>query len=1112
MKSTITEKDKLLQYSIKSYSHSYIISYAFEPLDELNIQDCAYDNENVNCDGHFILTTEFNIDSDSDFFNKNRQFKRLHQEELFNSYSDIEVDYYDGDDDDYDDAVIATKFEVPFNIMPNNKNASLIDYSNALRVIFNSLKSSIPRIIQNAQYGYTLNESIGSFKFLSIRDNNNTYENNRINSNYELLNKNSDSRKSTFSRRKFEKSIDEYESSNNYNQNYYFRSLTERKSKPFRILNENNEYSSNALSKQIVALISSRSKPVTSFGMFSSNYYVESSYPESQSMTLIPSRNKPVTAFGMLSSNYYVDSVYPERQSMTLIPSRNKPVTSFGMLSSNYYVDSVYPERQSMTLIPSRSKPVTSFGMLSSNYYVDSVYPERQSMTLIPSRSKPVTEFGMHSNNYVESTYPERQPITLISSKNKPVTLFGMHSNNHYSSVYPDIQSMNLISSRIKKGGLFNSHNFRENSNMDNDIQNFRLNISTWRNKFSMKQSSLWRSRELENINLLNQLSDVTITRDNRIIRNSSNIDVNVIKIKTQKSIYSKEHASANPILSSSEFTKLCDFITANAIVKNKKYSSSLTKNNIIPLKVYTCWHTETLPPKMLQNYNYFISNNPELEFTLFDEIKCRKFISRYFDKSVLNAYDSLIPSSYKSDLWRFCVLHKKGGIYIDVKYNCVNDFKLIDLCTKEHFTMERKNIEWGPNNFGIYTALIAVKPYNKIIGKCIKRIVKNVSDKYYGFNALYPTGPGLLGTIYFSENAIDNVIENVDTFFGENQRQIIYKNTSVLEVYPEYRNEQLAHQNNLHYSTLWETSNIYKLFIDHRIKRDFSALNNSSKKSVLVICHIGNFDVFEKMRHYVSFVNGINGDYNVDLFFNLIQDITSSDIVKLNTYFPEANVTVSDNYGFDIGSFYHILNVIKEKNVNYDYVLKIHTKSDDVKRFNVINSITSSPEKIMEILKNLDNHPEIGCVSSKESFQTDDFIERTRNKNHLNALLSEFGLRENKNKPFPAGSMFWIRFDILKEVYMKKDLLKICQSLNTDYTFDYNWFYFAHYQLVNKIKSPSALSEYWSRNRNLAKNLFEAVDMNLPSQNLRDGMIEHAHERMIAYAVDFCNKKIVVV
>lgn len=114
---------------------------------------------------------------------------------------------------------------------------------------------------------------------------------------------------------------------------------------------------------------------------------------------------------------------------------------------------------------------------------------------------------------------------------------------------------------------------------------------------------------------------------------------------------------------------------------------------------------------------------------------------------------------------------------------------------------------------------------------------------------------------------------------------------------------------------------------------------------------------------------------------------------------------------------------------------------------------------------------------------------------------------------PFPAGSMFWIRFDIIKRVYMRRDLMKICQSLNTEYTFDYNWFYFAHYSLVNNIKNPSALCNYYLKHRDkLSKNLFEAARANKPEQNLRDGMIEHAHERMIAYAVDFCGKQTVVV
>ena len=110
----------------------------------------------------------------------------------------------------------------------------------------------------------------------------------------------------------------------------------------------------------------------------------------------------------------------------------------------------------------------------------------------------------------------------------------------------------------------------------------------------------------------------------------------------------------------------------------------------------------------------------------------------------ILEAYNSLIPCSYKSDLWRFCVLYKNGGIYMDIKYKCVNNFKLIALTEKEYFVKDR------PINM-TYTALIVVKPENPIMLKCINQIVDNVKHKYYGKNALEPTGPGLLGR-YFTK------------------------------------------------------------------------------------------------------------------------------------------------------------------------------------------------------------------------------------------------------------------------------------------------------------------------------------------------------------------------
>ena len=50
-----------------------------------------------------------------------------------------------------------------------------------------------------------------------------------------------------------------------------------------------------------------------------------------------------------------------------------------------------------------------------------------------------------------------------------------------------------------------------------------------------------------------------------------------------------------------------------------------------------------------------------------FDDHDCRRHIETHFDSSVLRAYDSLIPTAFKADLWRFCILYTNGGIYGDI-------------------------------------------------------------------------------------------------------------------------------------------------------------------------------------------------------------------------------------------------------------------------------------------------------------------------------------------------------------------------------------------------------------------------------------------------------------
>ena len=149
----------------------------------------------------------------------------------------------------------------------------------------------------------------------------------------------------------------------------------------------------------------------------------------------------------------------------------------------------------------------------------------------------------------------------------------------------------------------------------------------------------------------------------------------------------------------------------------------------VIPLNLFTCWHTKDLPQLMRENYEKIKGNHPNFNHYLYDEYECENFIKDNFEIDVLNAYKSLIPSSYKSDLWRYCILYINGGIYFDIKFGCVNNFNFITLTENEHFVRDREL--WG----GTLTGLIAVKPRNKILFNCIMDIdlnkLKNIMAIY---------------------------------------------------------------------------------------------------------------------------------------------------------------------------------------------------------------------------------------------------------------------------------------------------------------------------------------------------------------------------------------------
>jgi mannosyltransferase OCH1-like enzyme len=244
--------------------------------------------------------------------------------------------------------------------------------------------------------------------------------------------------------------------------------------------------------------------------------------------------------------------------------------------------------------------------------------------------------------------------------------------------------------------------------------------------------------------------------------------------------------------------TKDCEFN-----FYNKPYVLSNDISNNIPLDIYQTWFTKNLPIKMKQRVDMLKRQNPEFNYHLYDDADCREFIEKNFDRDVLFAYDSLIPGAYKADLWRLCILFINGGIYLDIKLICVNGFKLIELVDKNHFVKDR------PVN-SIFNSLMVSQKENVFLLKCIKQIVLNVKNKFYGKSCLSPTGPELLGA------NIDKYMNiNIDLFHYIHGGYIIYKNRFVIStIYPEYNNEMSSLYKAIKtkkYSVLWNERNIYK-------------------------------------------------------------------------------------------------------------------------------------------------------------------------------------------------------------------------------------------------------------------------------------------------------------
>ena len=208
------------------------------------------------------------------------------------------------------------------------------------------------------------------------------------------------------------------------------------------------------------------------------------------------------------------------------------------------------------------------------------------------------------------------------------------------------------------------------------------------------------------------------------------------------------------------------------------------TRRTVIPLHIYQVWHDfKDMPSSVKESVQLLKEQNPEFEHHLYDEAMCRTYLKQNFPKRVVQAFDKVVPHALKADIWRYCILYKKGGIYLDSKYYGMNGFKLITLTDKEYFCRDVKIA-----HSGIYNAFIICKPGNKKLLKSIEQFVKNTEENYFGFTA-FCVGP-LMMKQFFTPREMKSLVLESEKITNK-ERYITFHGKRILKRHIEYASVQ---------------------------------------------------------------------------------------------------------------------------------------------------------------------------------------------------------------------------------------------------------------------------------------------------------------------------------
>ncbi|WEK19945.1 MAG: glycosyltransferase [Candidatus Pedobacter colombiensis] len=185
-----------------------------------------------------------------------------------------------------------------------------------------------------------------------------------------------------------------------------------------------------------------------------------------------------------------------------------------------------------------------------------------------------------------------------------------------------------------------------------------------------------------------------------------------------------------------------------------------------IPKVIYQTFKTNKLPLINRLSVKWLKLRNKDYSYEFYDDERIIRFLKEEYEPEVLQAYNQLNIGAAKADFFRYAILYKKGGVYLDIDAYVPGHLDAfikpedVAIISKEKF----------PNIF-VQWALIfeAGHPFLK---RTLEVIINNIKENSYPNSVHWMTGP----TAY-SKAILECIAENPNIpyrIFGQDYKKAI--------------------------------------------------------------------------------------------------------------------------------------------------------------------------------------------------------------------------------------------------------------------------------------------------------------------------------------------------